>query len=292
MSKILLALTTMILFSLYTSLVGLVIYPVGLLKMITPVRSWRDNLRKLLNLAANFWISCNGFVAQYVLRTKLDIVGLEGFNPKKWYLVISNHFSATDVLVLSKIFNRKIPAPRFLIKSTLIWLPVVGQTCWFLDFPFLKRYSKKKLAKHPELRHKDLDKLRSICATFKNTPLSIMSYLEGTRYTKAKAEAQHSPYRRLLKPRVGGFAMMMSTIGKQFDAIADVTIAYPKGVASFWKLISGQIPKIKIHVQKIPVTKELLHHNPLDKEFRDRLQIYLNNLWETKDQTLERLLAE
>ena len=35
----------------------------------------------------------------------------------------------------------------------------------------------------------------------------MISFLEGTRYTKAKHDQQKSPYRHLLKPKTGGIAM-------------------------------------------------------------------------------------
>ena len=48
-------------------------------------------------------------VAQMLLPTKLNVTGLEELKLKDWYLVIANHQSWVDILVLQRVFNRKIP---------------------------------------------------------------------------------------------------------------------------------------------------------------------------------------
>jgi len=59
-----------------------------------------------------------------------------------------------DILVLQRVFHRKIPFLKFFIKKELFWFPFLGQAWWALDFPFIKRYSKAKLQKKPHLRAK------------------------------------------------------------------------------------------------------------------------------------------
>jgi 1-acyl-sn-glycerol-3-phosphate acyltransferase len=49
-------------------------------------------------------------------------------------------------------------------------VPVIGLAWWALDFPFMKRYGKEFLAKHPELKGKDLETTRKACEKFKYTP--------------------------------------------------------------------------------------------------------------------------
>jgi len=49
-----------------------------------------------------------------------------------------------DILVLEKVFNRKVPMLKFFIKKELLWtLPVAGWAAWLLDFPFMERYHKR-----------------------------------------------------------------------------------------------------------------------------------------------------
>ena len=67
----------------------------------------------LLDGCATFWISVNSVNQNLFSRTTFEATGLEGLSPKDWYLVISNHQSWVDILVLQRIFNRKIPFLKF-----------------------------------------------------------------------------------------------------------------------------------------------------------------------------------
>jgi 1-acyl-sn-glycerol-3-phosphate acyltransferase len=68
-----------------------------------------------------------------------DVQGLEGLDPRGWYLVSPNHQSWVDILVLQRIFHGRIPFLKFFLKQELIWVPVIGLAWWALDFPFMKR---------------------------------------------------------------------------------------------------------------------------------------------------------
>ena len=57
------------------------------------------------------------------------------------YLVLANHQSWVDILVLQKVFNRRIPLLRFFLKRQLFWVPLLGLAWWALDFPFMGRYT-------------------------------------------------------------------------------------------------------------------------------------------------------
>ena len=111
------------------------------------------------------------------------VEGLESLKLDEWYMVISNHQSWLDILVLQKIFLGKIPFLKFFLKQELIWVPILGPCWWALDFPFMKRYSKEFLEKNPHLRGKDLETTKIACEKFKKMPISIMNFVEGTRFT-------------------------------------------------------------------------------------------------------------
>ncbi len=90
----------------------------------------------------------------------IDVRGLEGLSTREWYLVVSNHQSWVDILVLQAVFNRRIPFLKFFLKQQLIWVPFLGLAWWALDFPFMRRHSAAYLEKHPEERGKDLEATR------------------------------------------------------------------------------------------------------------------------------------
>jgi 1-acyl-sn-glycerol-3-phosphate acyltransferase len=64
-----------------------------------------------------------------------EVAGLEGLGTDRWYLVIANHQSWSDILVLQKIFNRKIPFLKFFLKKELIWVPFMGIAWWRARLP-------------------------------------------------------------------------------------------------------------------------------------------------------------
>jgi 1-acyl-sn-glycerol-3-phosphate acyltransferase len=258
-------------------------------KAVLPLKSWRRRCSKLLNAIAENWIWVNNLNQKLVGNTRWDVGGMENLERTDWYLVLANHQSWVDILVLQRIFHRKIPFLKFFIKKELIWLPILGQAWWAMDFPFVKRYTKSFLRKNPHLKGKDLEITRKACAKFKEIPVSIMNFVEGTRFTNEKHRMQQSPYDHLLKPKAGGIAFVLGSLGEQIHQVLDVTIVYPEGVANFWALLCGKIRKIKVRVRSLPVSAELLGDYINDGHFRLEIQRWLNNLWEEKDKYIEEL---
>jgi 1-acyl-sn-glycerol-3-phosphate acyltransferase len=160
-----------------------------------------------------------------------------------------------------------------------------------MDFPFVKRYSKNYLLKKPHFKGKDLEITRKACQKFKKIPISIMNFVEGTRYTDEKHRRQQSPYSHLLRPKAGGIAFVLGSMGEQIDRILDVTIVYPEGVSSFWAFLCGKIQKIKVRVRSMPVNPELLGDYVNDRQFRLGLQNWLNNKWAEKDRNIDEMMS-
>mgnify|MGYP006195376473 CR=1 FL=1 len=91
---------------------------------------------------------------------------------------------------------------------------------------------------------------RKACEKFRYKPVSVMNFLEGTRFTPAKHAKQQSPYTHLLKPKAGGVAFVLAALGEQLDALLDVTIVYPGNKApGFWDLLNGSISRVIIDIQ-------------------------------------------
>ena len=193
-------------------------------KALVPIEPWRRGCSRILNAIAENWIGINGLNQKLTSHTRWDIQGTEALKRSDWYLVLSNHQSWVDILVLQRIFNRKIPFLKFFIKKELFWFPILGQAWWALDFPFIKRYSRDFLLKNPHLKGKDLEITRNACKKFKKIPVSIMNFVEGTRFTSEKHSRQNAPYRHLLRPKAGGIAFVLGAMGDQIHRILDVTI--------------------------------------------------------------------
>ena len=261
-------------------------------KALLPLTKWRKWFTRRLHSVAENWIWVNNLNQSMLARTRWNIQGMESLNPSGWYLVLANHQSWVDILVLQRIFNRKIPFQKFFIKKGLFWFPVLGQAWWALDFPFIKRYSASKLKKNPHLKGKNLETTRKSCELVKRLPTSIMNFAEGTRFTQAKHAWQDSPYANLLKPKAGGIASVFQMMGTWLDGVLDVTIVYPDNVRSFWDFACGNIREIKVFVRQLAISPELLGDYAGDANFRQNIQDWLNNVWAEKDRLIEHISQE
>jgi 1-acyl-sn-glycerol-3-phosphate acyltransferase len=258
--------------------------PVALVKLVLPFKPVRAVADALMNGIAENWISVNCFWMAAVGRTRWHINGTEGVNRRGWYLVSSNHQSWVDILVLQKVFNRRIPLLKFFIKHELIYVPIMGLCWWALDFPFMKR-------KGGALAKKDLETARKACEKFKIIPTSVISFAEGTRYTPGKAQQQQTPFRHLLKPKAGGVGMALETMGELFNAVLDVTIVYPHGVPTFVDLMTGKMDEVVVQVRELPVPPHLLVNAQGEPAPRSAIQAWVNELWVAKDAEIDRLTA-
>jgi 1-acyl-sn-glycerol-3-phosphate acyltransferase len=263
------------------------------LKLLLPFKSVRLRIDPILLFIAESWIACNSGWMALTQRTQWDVQGIEGLNPRSWYLVNSNHQSWVDILVLQHLFNRRIPLLKFFIKQELIWVPVMGLAWWALDFPFMRRHSEEFLKKHPDMRGKDQETTRKACEKFALIPTSVMNFLEGTRFTPTKQARQQSPFRHLLKPKAGGMALALNAMGDKFQAILDVTIVYPDGAPTFADFLSGKMRRVVVRVRSLPVPQHLLQGDyGQDAAFREAFAQWVQQLWRDKDDLITKLLAD
>ncbi|MBN2539173.1 MAG: acyltransferase [Deltaproteobacteria bacterium] len=280
---------SLILYALNTLFWTPQIFVIAFLKFIIPVQGWRKSCNVILTGIANNWIAFNIFNLWLTNNIRWDVSGIEDLRRDEWYMVLSNHQSWVDILVLQKIFYHKIPFLKFFIKKELIWVPLLGLAWWALDFPFMKRYSAAFLKKYPHLKGKDMETTRKACEKFKTNPISIMNFVEGTRFTSEKHRKQESPYKNLLRPKAGGTAFVFQAMGEQIHQILDVTIAYPGGAKSIWDFHCAKVNEVTVRVKSYPVDKDLLGDYFSDQEYRKRVQTWLNTLWEEKDKQIEEL---
>ena len=261
---------------------------VGLLRFIIPLKKWRQFTKKLMELLHAVWLRSNYFLLKWITHTKWEIKGLEQLHYKEWYLLISNHQSWADILILQCIFSGKIPPLKFFLKKELLWtLPIASWACWLLDFPFMHRYSKAKLTQYPELKNKDIEETKKTSAKFKIMPTTVANFVEGTRFSQQKRELQASPYEYLLRPKAAGMAFSLAVLGNFFHKILNVTIIYPPYHANLLDFLSGNIEKIIVEVETIPITNDWLGDYENDRQYRIYFQKKLNELWERKDQLIK-----
>jgi 1-acyl-sn-glycerol-3-phosphate acyltransferase len=263
-----------------------------LVRMVLPAPALRRGVGRASVWIAESWLSFNGWLWGAFTRTRWTVEGVDNLSPRENYLVVCNHQSWIDIPALQKIFNRRIPFMRFFLKSQLIWVPLLGPAWWALDFPFMKRHSREELERRPELRSTDRDATRRACEKFRHVPVAIMNFTEGTRFTPAKHDAQGSPYKHLLRPKAGGVAFVVDTMGDAIRNMLDVTIVYPDGAGSMMDMIAGRIREIRIHVRQLAIPEGMRGDYENDTAFRERFQAWINQLWTEKDERIAAMLAK
>jgi len=269
-----------------------ILFMVTLIKLVFRFNAARKILDPILTAIAANWISGNGFWMWLTQRTEWTVEGLDQLDPKGWYLVTSNHQSWVDIVVLQKLLNRRIPMLKFFLKKELARIPIMGQAWWALDFPFMSRHSKSYLKKYPEQAGKDLEATRRSCERFSLIPTSVMNFVEGTRITPEKHKRQKSPYKHLLKPKAGGMAFAVQTLGEKFHSLIDITIVYPDFTPTFWEFLAGKMHKVTVIIKEreLPESFKTLNYSD-NPEDRVAFQKWLGDIWLEKDQLIERRLS-
>lgn len=281
-----------VLFAVNTVIHVLLVFAAALLKAVLRVQAAQRVCDRLLMSIAESWIAVNTWMVRRLTRTRIVVESSADLSYTGHYLVLSNHQSWVDIPILQAVFNRKIPFMRFFLKSQLIWVPLLGLAWWALDFPFMKRYSREKLAKHPELAGRDLATTRRACEKFRGIPISILIFAEGTRLTAQKHELQRSPFRHLLKPKAGGVAFVLEAMGDALHAVLDVTIAYPHGKPTFADLFANRIPEVRVSVHQREIPSALTRGDyENDPAARSAAQDWINGVWEEKDERLSAAFA-
>ncbi|MCM2295145.1 acyltransferase [Rhodoferax sp.] len=261
-------------------------------KLLLPFRRVRLAIDPLLLQIAEAWIAGNSAWMRLTQPLQWQVTGIQDLDRRQWYLVICNHQSWVDILVLQHVLNRRIPLLKFFLKKQLIWVPIMGLAWWALEFPFMRRHSEAFLQKHPEERGKDAATTRAACEKYALVPTSVMNFVEGTRFTRAKQQRQQSPYRHLLKPKAGGISLALDAMGEKFGAVLDITIAYPDGTPNFWQFLQGRVPRVIVQARTLAVPRLAANAaGDLSQAWRELCQAWINQLWTDKDALLDRLQA-
>ena len=246
-------------------------------------------LRERMDKIIWWWTGGNRWLLKSLdlIEPDIDWKHIDDVSLDKWYLVISNHQSWTDIILLQSYLYGKIPPLKFFTKQQLIWVPGIGLAMYVLGFPYVKRVSKAQIKANPNLRNADRDNIAEACKGFKNHPTSILNFLEGTRRTSAKQLNQSSDYKNLLKPKIGGIEYVIKDMGDYLHKLIDVTIVYPDGTPTFWQFVKGECRSVKFVVSHHEIPKEVLVDNDIER--RSSLSGWIKTIWMQKDQQISEM---
>lgn len=274
--------------------VGLPIWTLGAAKVLTGSKLADDALIEI----TKYWINSNNAVIDHALPHKDWRISLpDDLSEDKQYLLVSNHQSWVDTAIVQYISQDRLPLTRFFTKFNLIYIPVIGQAFYFLDFPMIKRFSAKAMAKNSELKKQNLIEAKRACRQLKNKPFALLNYLEGTRFTAEKHDKQKSPYQHLLKPQAGGLSLAINALGEQLDSILDITIVYPDGTPDYDDLWKGNIRRLGVDVTRLQIPDELLAaimDGGYDRDDASKKMMFewLEDIWQQKDARITKMLSE
>lgn len=273
---------------LNTFLCVIPLYLLVLIKLLIKSQGAQVALSHGLVRIAEFWISINNLIIALFSSVRWHVEGIDKLSKQQWYFVVSNHQSWADILVLQRLFNRRIPMLKFFLKQELRKVPMLGDAWWALDFPFMKRYSREEIEKNPELKGKDLETTRAACEKFAMFPTSVMNFVEGTRYSKDKHDKQQSPYRYLLKPKAGGAAFTLGAMSGHLRTLLDVTIIYPRSAPrTLLAFLGGAIGDVQVIVRQHEIPEWASQGDyENDPAFRQKFQQWVADLWADKDALL------
>ena len=259
---------------------------------LTPV-SRKGAIRQKMDRIILWWTKSNRWMIKRLKLTEPQIhwQGRERLSPEQWYLVVCNHQTWADILLLQTYLLDDIPPLKFFTKSQLIWLPFIGLAMSALGFPYVKRVSKEQVKKNPALRNADKNNVLQACEGFKNHPTSILNFAEGTRLTAKKYQRQNGALKHLLNPKPGGITYMLEGMGDQLDGLVNVTLVYPDGVPTFWDFLQGKCRRVIFDARHCPIP-ELEGKDSDDSSYKANVARWVQSLWEEKDALITDYLAK
>ena len=280
---------TVPLFFSITAVIGGSIFLLGVVKWLIPLASVTSVLNFLINGLWRGWALFNLIAINLTNPVEWHIDSPDKFNKKSWYLLICNHISWVDIMVLTQVALNTLPSPKFFLKDELKKAPFVGMAAWAMDMPFMKRYSRAYLEKHPEKKGQDIESTRRSCDKFQFIPTTIINFVEGTRITKQKLLKTKSPFAHLLSPKAGGIAFTLATMGHLFSGVINVTLNYPDNNQPTMDILFGRLKRVQVQIELLEVNEDIVGDYFNDNDFKLRFQTWLNGVWQEKDKLLARL---
>lgn len=168
---------------------------------------------------------------------KIKISGLENIDKKKTYVIVANHQSLADIIVLYQIRSQF----KWVAKDSLFRIPVLG---WCMS-----------LAKHIKLERGDFSSIKKIyreAAEWLRQDMSVLFFPEGTRSeTGEVGEFQNGAFKLAIKEKrpvlpilINGTRDAIPKGGRQFSARILCTLRVFPAVETF-SLGPGDFDQLK-----------------------------------------------
>jgi len=265
------------------------LYPMAMLRL--PLTgAWRSALTRRMDIIIDLWASGNNGLIKALRLIDIEVEWpTEPLRRDRWYMVVSNHQTWTDIILLQSVLRPALPPLKFFTKRELIWLPLLGLAMKLLGFPYVRRARQTAGGSGQAAAGKDREAINAACALFRNHPTAVLSFLEGTRFTPAKRNARNSRFQYLLNPRIGGLSAVLASLAEELDTLIDVTIHYPGDPPGFWEFLQGKCPRARMRVAAHRLSGELRDPDPAAQ--RAQVEAFVEALWQAKDAQLSEAMA-
>lgn len=253
------------------------VYVLALAQLLCPVPHWRRRIRGANDDVITAWVFLNEKMCHLFRWIRIESTLPNNLATRKdWWIIASNHQSWADIVILEIVFRKLAPPIKFFTKRELIWVPFLGFGLWLLRFPYVRRGKREKGQSRQQVQHKNRQELQRAERQFHERPISLLLFLEGTRFTPVKHAQQRPVYQHLLRPKLGGLAFSLEALADDVDRIVNVTVNYEGAVPGFWQFLCGRCSHVSVHVETIPLTAS----------FNQNLKKEVMKLWEEKDHVL------
>ena len=250
-----------------------------LLLMRVAVPGWRPRAARLCARIYRTAVAFDDWCLQRISHARWRDPGID-LPPDRACIVLANHRSWADILLVQSVISRRGPIVKFLCKRELAYIPVLGLIFLAFDFPVLRRRAGRHRSEERR-RDDDRRRVREACAILHRVPAAMLSFAEGTRFTERRHAHARGPYRFLLPPRAGGFAAIVEALQPLDAPVIDLTIGYPRST-TFWEFLGGDAGDIAIDATRFAM-REVTRTGP---------RAWLEGRWRDKDATLAALLAQ
>ena len=221
------------------------------------------------------------------LKWEFDIP--DGVDTNSWYIAISNHQSWADIFILLAAGHNKIPLLKFFMKKELKWIPIIYLVHKTIDMPFLNRHTQAQVKSNPGLKKLDYENAKKAAKRFSRNPSTAFSFAEGTRFTKTKHDKQGSPYKNLLKPKIGALAIALPGM-PQVNSLIDFTVVYKSNRRSTWDFLCGEMSQAKVKARIYDIPEDLKSEAfEQEKEYRKKFKLFIERIWKEKDSVFSEL---
>lgn len=256
-----------------------------LIEYIITFESFRNKIIKLIKV---YWLELTISFFRFYLQKELKIIVHKNFLKSRKTLIISNHVSNFDWILLMRVFYyfKRYNNLVIILKESLRKIPIAGRGMKIFGYIFLKRN-----------KSDDTGVIKNnMCKLKERDAYNILLFPEGTINCENTHNKSHNYAlrnnldfnpERVLLPHKTGYNLIMKELNTKLDGIVDITILYEPKV----KYIHDSLSLKNIFIRKNVKPKFFFFIDFLEKNDLMMKEDYLLEVFKRKNGLLEKYYA-